>query len=892
MPTDPKPRPPAPKSLPEPAVHLALRVVGILVLLGAVPLALLYPLGVRIVWNVAVAALPLGIVLAGFHSWRRVCPLAFFGTLGQRLNRQGKRKAGEWLGRHHLDVQLGLLAAALAFRLLAANEAPWALAALFLAVVAAALATGLLYTGKTWCNHLCPVGLVEKLYLEPTQLRPPAANSQCATCTACKKNCPDIDLEQAYWKEADLPARRRAYHLWPGLVLGYFAYPWLAAGTWAARGSSLWAPAAGAPSPFSPGFFFAPWIPRILAVPVALAAFALAGAGGVRLLEATLRRGGAMGGQARHRAMALAAFAGLLLFCGLAGRPALSLLPAWAGDLFGVGAAVTATLILASRWRRTETDFVQEKFARGLLKRWEWGEAPATDRLGDVYLIHQERTQQKEARLAAYKATLRDLLTDGVVDSGNLRLLLRVRTELGISDKDQEKLLGELDLEDRRLLDPDHQASTEKRLQLEQYRRELEALLLDGATGPSPDVLAALRRAHGVEEGEHDAILAEFKGEAGPLRARLQEPVATLLDLHRASLAADRLESGEGPRDLAQTRRLAFFRHVIRGRQRQEAGRILGIMERIPGWQDLGPLRRMLDAPGPETARGLLPALGAMGDVAQELRPLTHLPTGPEDPLPALLRAAGDRSAYLRGAALGLLALLPGPEAEGALRAALVDASSLVRETAQAALGAPRDLGEVAEAFPEDDEQAWLIRVAVQALPGSSGRTRAGEGTLRLAAAPGRLAVREAPLALIEKLSHLHGAPLFADLDPEALESLARGARERRWATDETLCRQGEWSEDVFLLLQGRLRAWVRDAEGRPRVLGDSSEGACLGEMAALDPAPRSANLTALTEVRVLVLEGATFRDTLQARPEVAEGVLRVLTRRLRSVVREAQSGR
>jgi ferredoxin len=847
---------------------------------------------VRIIWNVGVAALPLGIVLAGYHAWRRVCPLAFFATLGQRLNRPGKRKAGEWLGRHHLDVQLGLLAAALAFRLLAANEAPWALAALFAAVIAAALATGFLCTGKTWCNHLCPVGLVEKLYLEPTQLRPPAANSQCATCTACKKNCPDIDLEQAYWKEADLPARRRAYHLWPGLVAGYFLYPWLATGSWGAFGSSAWSPAGGAPSPFSPGLFFLPWLPRILAVPAALAASALVGAGAIRLLEAALRRGGSEDSQARHRAMALAAFTGFLLFYAFAGRAVLGLLPEWLGDLLGVSVAVAATLVLVFRWQRTETDFVQEKFARGLLKRWEWGEAPATGRLGDLYLIHHERTQQKEARLSAYKATVRDLLADGVLDQGNLRLLQRMRTELGISGKDEEKLLSDLDLEDRRLLDPDYQASMEKRLQLEQYRGELEALLLDGTgSAPDPGLLEALRRAHRVDKADHDALLAGLRGEAGPLRARLQEPVATLLDLHRASLAADQLASGEGSSEPVRTRRLAFFRHVIHWRQRQEAGRILGILERIPGWQDLGPLRRMLDGPGPETTRELLPALGAMGDVAQELRPLAHPPCAPGAPLPALLQAAGDGSTYLRAAALGLLALFPGRETEAALRTALVDTSSLVRETAQAALGAPRDLAEVIEAFPEDDAQAWLVRAAIQALPEGSARPRAGEATLRAPAALGHLAVREAPLALIEKLSYLHGAPLFAELDPETLEALALTAQERRWVAEETLCRQGEWSADVFIVLRGRLRAWVRDAEGRLRVLGDSSEGACLGEMAALDPAPRTATLTALTEVRALVLEGATFRDALQARPEVADGVLRVLTRRLRSVIREVQSG-
>lgn len=894
MPTAPQPRTPAPS---EPALRTAVRIAGLLVLVGAAPLALLHPLGVRIVWAVAVAALPLGIVLAGYHAWRRVCPLAFFATLGQRLKRQSKRKTGEWMARHHLDVQTALLAGAMALRHLGANDAPWALASLFTAVILAALTVGFLYTGKTWCNHLCPVGLVEKLYLEPTQLAAREGNSQCSACTACKKNCPDIDLEQAYWKEADLPARRRAYSLWPGLVLGYFVYPWLATGGWKAYGAAAWAPAGPAPGLLSPGFFFAPQVPRILAVPATLVAFALLGWAAFRLAETRLLRAGAEAGRVRHRGMALAAFAGFLLFYGFAGRAVLALLPGWLGDVISVGVVVAATLVLLGRWRRTEADFVHEKLARGLLKRWEWGDTPPTDKLSDLYLLHQERTQQKEARLAAYKATVRDLLAEGVLNQGNLRALQRMRVELGLSDKDQEKLLSELDLEDRRLFDPAYQGTMEKQLQLDQYRQELEALLLDGAGGPpAPALLEALRRAHRVSEAEHEAILGALRGEAGPLRARLRGPVAVILDLHFATLAADRMESewaAEGPIGPARLRRLAFLRHVLQWRQRQQLEKVLHLLDLMPGAGELHPLHRLLASPSPGTVQEVLQQLGAMGDqgpVAMELAPLSVLPTAVEDPAPPLHRAAGDVSPYLRAAALSLLAHREDPASEATLRAALVDPSPLVRDTAQAILGASQDLDEVAQTLAEDDEQAWLLRAAVQALPDPRGLNRIGQATLRRPVTLARLTTREAPLAALEQLMFLHGVPLFGDLDPEDLERLAQSTREQTWAPDELLCRQGAWSDDVFLLLRGSVRTWVMDPQGQPRMLGDSFAGACLGEMAALDPAPRTATLTALTEVKALVLDGPAFRATLHARPEVGEGVLRVLTRRLRSLIRDVQA--
>jgi len=184
-----------PKEPPEPLLARAIRVLGVLVLLGTVPLALL-PAGPKVIWSLVIAAVPLGFTVAGYYAWRRACPLAFFATLGRRLQVQRKRKVGDWLAVHGLEVQLGLLVAALAWRHLGANGTPWALAGLLLAVVAAATAVGFLYTGKTWCNHLCPVGVVEKFYQEPVLLLPAEDNSQCAACTACKKNCPDIALEQ------------------------------------------------------------------------------------------------------------------------------------------------------------------------------------------------------------------------------------------------------------------------------------------------------------------------------------------------------------------------------------------------------------------------------------------------------------------------------------------------------------------------------------------------------------------------------------------------------------------------------------------------------------------------------------------------------------------------
>src|SRR5215210_2788058 len=62
----------------------------------------------RIVWTVVVAALPLFIVLVGYHRWRRICPLAFFAQIPVRLRRPGVKKANAWLQANYYYIPLAI----------------------------------------------------------------------------------------------------------------------------------------------------------------------------------------------------------------------------------------------------------------------------------------------------------------------------------------------------------------------------------------------------------------------------------------------------------------------------------------------------------------------------------------------------------------------------------------------------------------------------------------------------------------------------------------------------------------------------------------------------------------------------------------------------------------
>src|SRR5258708_38747540 len=70
---------------------------------------------------------------------------------------------------------------------------------------------------------------------------------------------------------------------------------------------------------------------------------------------------------------------------------------------------------------------------------------------------------------------------------------------------------------------------------------------------------------------------------------------------------------------------------------------------------------------------------------------------------------------------------------------------------------------------------------------------------------------------------------------------------------------------------------------GADRVLAVLEKGDFFGEMSVLEDMPRAASARALTDARLLQINGSTFDQLLQGNPEIAVRMLRKLSRRLRA---------
>ena len=120
------------------------------------------------------------------------------------------------------------------------------------------------------------------------------------------------------------------------------------------------------------------------------------------------------------------------------------------------------------------------------------------------------------------------------------------------------------------------------------------------------------------------------------------------------------------------------------------------------------------------------------------------------------------------------------------------------------------------------------------------------------------------------------------DADPAALSAAAPLARWLAVGPGELVLDFGDTTDDVFFVAEGAVRVVVRTPLGLEVILGDLGPGDVFGEMAAIDGAPRSANVTALHASRLCRLPAAAFLQVALRSPAVGLRVMRVLTARLR----------
>jgi HEAT repeat protein len=142
-------------------------------------------------------------------------------------------------------------------------------------------------------------------------------------------------------------------------------------------------------------------------------------------------------------------------------------------------------------------------------------------------------------------------------------------------------------------------------------------------------------------------------------------------------------------------------------------------------------------------------------------------------------------------------------------------------------------------------------------------------------------------LSAIEKVLFLKGTDFFRELGGEYLLHISKVALESEFSSGETIFEEGDLDRSMFIVVEGAVRIEVHGKE-----VNVLHSGSCFGEMALLDGKARSASAVSVEDTHVLKIEYDEFFELITERPEIAKGVMAVLSERLRSMLEEKGSGR
>ena len=871
-----------------------------------------YPLATTLFWGAIVPSSIFILLVFGHEVWRRICPLSFLSQIPRALGKQrqfkrenpntgkvryelAKVKSDSWLGQNYPYVQFGWLFVGLCGRILFFNADRLVLALWILFTIAAAITVGYLYGGKSWCNYFCPMAPVQQIYSEPGGLLSSKAHisdtsitqSMCRTvlpdgkeqsaCVACQNPCIDIDSERVYWDSLNKPEVSWLRYGYVGLVIGYFVYYYLYAGSWDYYVSGAWARQTDQLSSLlSPGFYIfgqAINIPKIVAVPLTLGASTAIGYRVGRSIEQSAKSYSRQRNLKlspdviRHRIFTLCTFFIFNFFFIFGGRPLVQLMPISVQYVYELALVLLSTLWVYKTWRLSSDLYSRENLASRFRKQLEKlkldvsqyveGRSLSDLNTHEVYILAKVLPGfTREKRHTAYKGVVRESLEEGYANySSSLEVLQQLRQELGITDDEHRQVLEELGIEDPELLNPDRKRSLENQIRLTGYRKSLERLMLlqsqqdltnpDRPLDPSIE-LDALRRQYSISSQDEDWILSGISPEAGSLRraefllAQLPDLIACYRGLNQPILSEHQAV-------------LLLLKSSIHHKKELIVRNILEAIVSLKSDRSAIDLAQQLGDLAPVVLLELLESEDwherLHPEIIEQLTPLAGLTNtcaidySSEETLNSLSPLLDDRNPLIQTACLYITAQLDLDRSQTIARNyTALQNSSLV------------------------DEAVKIILSASKQCP---------------------------PLktfGLLEKVVHLFNSDFFNRIHSETLIALSERAEFRTFTDDEVITEAGDTCRELLLLIEGNAQILFHLPNQEVRI-EQLKLGQTLDELEVLAHSDSQNTIVAKGDfTRILAVPVNAFDDLLDRDRDFARRVLELESRQLQRFMRSLQS--
>ena len=125
--------------------------------------------------------------------------------------------------------------------------------------------------------------------------------------------------------------------------------------------------------------------------------------------------------------------------------------------------------------------------------------------------------------------------------------------------------------------------------------------------------------------------------------------------------------------------------------------------------------------------------------------------------------------------------------------------------------------------------------------------------------------------------------PIFADLDNETIDKISKLGKMKTFIKDSVIFLEQESGSALFVIANGKVKVSRVSEDGREIILTILSDSDFFGEMAILDGLSRSANVIAMEDTELFIIQRSDFVSLLYNHPEVSIALLLELTKRLRA---------
>ena len=147
-------------------------------------------------------------------------------------------------------------------------------------------------------------------------------------------------------------------------------------------------------------------------------------------------------------------------------------------------------------------------------------------------------------------------------------------------------------------------------------------------------------------------------------------------------------------------------------------------------------------------------------------------------------------------------------------------------------------------------------------------------------------------MGLDQEVEILRNIPLFAHIEPSKLKLMAFASERVTYAEGQSLFLEGEEGDAAYIIIEGTADVIVDGPGGAALTVAQVTRNDIVGEIAILCDVPRTATVTATSELTTLRITKELFFRMVQDFPQIGIEVMRVLAHRLETTTRQLRAAK